>query len=71
MVAPFIVLALNHSPASPATTGMVWIKGGEFTMGSDKADEKHAEEAPGHAVVVKGFWMDVTEGHQRAVPSFR
>mgnify|MGYP003891328993 CR=1 FL=1 len=58
MVTPFIVLALRKNPA-PAP--MVWIPGGEFTMGSDKADEKHAEEAPGHAVIVKGFWMDVTE----------
>ena len=60
---PFVVLTLRQAPAasSPATAGMVWIPGGEFTMGSDKADEKHAEEAPGHAVVIKGFWMDVTE----------
>ena len=41
MVTPFGILAMRKSPAaaSPATTGMVWIKGGEFTMGSDKADE--------------------------------
>jgi formylglycine-generating enzyme required for sulfatase activity len=73
MVTPFIVLALNNSaaaPASPATTGMVWIKGGEFTMGSDKADEKHAEEAPGHAVVIKGFWMDATEVTNAQFQSF-
>ena len=63
MVVPFGILILRKAPASasPTTTGMVWIKGGEFTMGSDKADDKHAEGAPGHAVVVKGFWMDVTE----------
>ena len=63
IVTPFVVLALKQAPAasSPATAGMAWIPGGEFTMGSDKADEKHAEEAPGHAVVIKGFWMDVTE----------
>ena len=63
MVMPFVVLALRESPAipSPANAGMAWIPGGEFTMGSDKADEKHAEEAPAHAVVIKGFWMDVTE----------
>jgi len=58
IVTPFIVLALRNNP-TPAP--MVWIPGGEFTMGDAKADEKHAEEAPGHAVVVKGFWMDVTE----------
>ena len=63
MVTPFGILFLRKTPAaaSPATSGMVWIPGGEFTMGSDKADEKHAEEAPGHAVVIKGFWMDITE----------
>jgi len=65
MVAPFVVLAVRQTepprPAGPSTAGMVWIPGGEFTMGTSKADEKHAEEAPGHAVVVKGFWMDVTE----------
>ena len=58
IVTPFIVLALRNNP-TPAP--MAWIPGGEFTMGDAKADEKHAEEAPGHAVVVKGFWMDVTE----------
>ena len=58
MAAPFVVLALRPSAESP---GMVWIPGGEFTMGDAKADEKHAEEAPAHAVVIKGFWMDVTE----------
>ncbi|MEY4132869.1 MAG: hypothetical protein RL592_927, partial [Verrucomicrobiota bacterium] len=55
---PFVVLALRKNPVP---VPMVWIPGGEFTMGDTKADEKHAEEAPGHAVVVKGFWMDVTE----------
>jgi len=60
---PFLILTLGGSPALPApdNAGMAWIPGGEFTMGSDKADEKHAEEAPAHAVVLKGFWMDVTE----------
>jgi len=63
-VTPFVLLGWKDAPAAPAgpsTAGMAWIPGGEFTMGDAKADEKHAEEAPGHAVVVKGFWMDVTE----------
>ena len=39
---------------------MVWIPGGEFTMGTD---EKHgwADEKPAHRVRVAGFWMDQTE----------
>ena len=53
--------AAAATPAKHDLAGMVWIPGGEFTMGTYKADEKHAEEAPAHAVVVKGFWMDVTE----------
>jgi formylglycine-generating enzyme required for sulfatase activity len=35
--------------------GMVWIPGGEFTMGSD---DHYPEEAPAHRVRVDGFWMD-------------
>ncbi|NBV48986.1 MAG: formylglycine-generating enzyme family protein, partial [Verrucomicrobia bacterium] len=68
MAAPFVVLGLRPSadaektpPAKTGPAGMAWIPGGEFTMGTDKADEKHAEEAPAHAVVIKGFWMDITE----------
>ncbi len=40
---------------------MVWIPGGEFTMGELSTDKDHQEEGPAHAVVVKGFWMDTTE----------
>jgi formylglycine-generating enzyme required for sulfatase activity len=36
-------------------SGMVWIPGGTFLMGSDR---HYAEEAPAHAVQVDGFWMD-------------
>lgn len=68
MGAPFVVLLLKSrgeeiagAAVVPSLAGMVWIPGGEFTMGTDKADEKHAEEAPGHRVVVAGFWMDHTE----------
>ena len=34
---------------------MVFIPGGEFTMGSDR---HYPEEAPAHRVAVDGFWMD-------------
>src|SRR6185295_17817617 len=37
------------------TTGMVWIPGGVFRMGSDS---HYPEEAPAHKVKVAGFWMD-------------
>ena len=46
--------------ADAAPTGMRWIPGGEFIMGSD-IDEAWPEERPAHRVSVKGFWMDETE----------
>src|SRR5215217_7199025 len=42
-----------QSPPSPS--GMVWIAGGQFTMGSD---HHYPEEAPAHPVRVDGFWID-------------
>lgn len=44
----------------PAPTGMAWIPGGEFTMGSDR-DLAWPDESPPHRVRVAGFWMDETE----------
>lgn len=40
--------------------GMVWIPGGEFTMGTDDP-ESYPAERPAHRVRVDGFWMDATE----------
>ncbi len=40
--------------------GMVWIPGGEFTMGTD-SDMGWPDEKPSHRVRVDGFWMDETE----------
>ena len=40
--------------------GMVWIPGGEFTMGSTDSLAR-PDESPLHRVRVDGFWMDVTE----------
>ncbi len=40
--------------------GMVWIPGGEFTMGTN-SDLGWPEEKPAHRVKVDGFWMDETE----------
>ncbi len=44
---------------SSSPEGMVWIPGGEFTMGSDNSDSK-PDEKPPHRVKVDGFWMDAT-----------
>src|SRR6187402_3355457 len=41
----------------PAPPGMVWIPGGEFSMGTDDPDSM-ANERPAHRVRVGGFWMD-------------
>jgi len=38
---------------------MVWIPGGEYTMGSH--DSKTPDEQPAHQVTLDGFWMDATE----------
>ncbi|WP_367872769.1 formylglycine-generating enzyme family protein [Luteolibacter sp. Populi] len=54
-------------PAS-ATAGMVWIPGGEFSMGSNDSGESLCGEPgvtrdaqPIHRVHVDAFWMDATE----------
>jgi formylglycine-generating enzyme len=47
----------NAPPASGKHTGMKFIPGGTFRMGSDK---HYAEEAPSHRVTVDGFWIDET-----------
>jgi formylglycine-generating enzyme required for sulfatase activity len=39
---------------------MVWIPGGEFTMGTD-SELGWADEKPAHRVRVAGFWMDETD----------
>jgi formylglycine-generating enzyme required for sulfatase activity len=49
---------LNPAEApGPAPEGMVWIRGGEFWMGS----EEFPDALPLHRVYVDGFWMDRTE----------
>ena len=39
----------------PPASGMVWIPGGSFWMGSD---QHYPEEAPAHGVELAGFWID-------------
>ena len=43
--------------AKPKSSEMVFIPGGEFTMGSD---HHYDEEKPAHRVKVDGFFMDMT-----------
>jgi formylglycine-generating enzyme len=58
----------NPSPG-PAPDGMVWIPGGEFSMGAQDPLDTHdavgmqatTDSRPVHRVFVDGFWMDETE----------
>ncbi len=61
---------LTNTAAAPgvAPEGMVWIPGGEFSMGADVACEGMCEQPgttrdalPIHRVFVDAFWMDATE----------
>jgi formylglycine-generating enzyme required for sulfatase activity len=61
----------TENPAAapgPTPQGMVWIPGGEFSMGSDASGDSlcHTpgvtrDALPIHRVYVDGFWMDATE----------
>jgi formylglycine-generating enzyme required for sulfatase activity len=48
---------------------MVWIPGGEFSMGSDNKDAR-PDEKPVHPVRVDGFWMDKTPVTNRQFKEF-
>jgi len=52
--------AAQAAPSKPAPEGMVWIEGGEFTMGTNDP-QAHDSERPAHRVRVRGFWVDATE----------
>ena len=68
-VGEFLPTAPNSSPASTQPRqGMVWIPGGEFSMGAqdppgmDKVGMQATEDSrPIHRVYVDGFWMDKTD----------
>jgi formylglycine-generating enzyme len=51
---------------TPPTSGMVWVPGGTFAMGSELAG--YPEEGPVRTVSVDGFWMDA---HPVTVEEFR
>ena len=48
-----------ETPSDAMPAGMVWIPGGEFSMGSD--EPTFSDARPWHRVYVDGFWMDTTE----------
>src|SRR5215510_6780845 len=48
-----------EAPSTATPEGMVWIPGGEFSMGSD--EPSFGDARPWHRVYVDGFWMDKTE----------
>ena len=61
-------IADKTPPHKSAPPGMVWIPGGEFSMGSDATGEALCslpgvtrDAQPIHRVHVDGFWMDATE----------
>jgi len=62
---------MKHSVVSskPSATGsgMIWIPGGTFAMGSN---DHYPEEAPVHRVTVDGFWMDAAPVTNRQFKAF-
>jgi formylglycine-generating enzyme len=50
------VTSTAESIGGAATTGMAWIPGGTFRLGSDTG---YPEEAPVHEVTLDGFWIDI------------
>ena len=67
-----LTIESKAKPPSPTPKGMVWIPGGEFSMGSTgKATGKSccsvcskatvADCLPVHRISVDGFWMDATD----------
>ena len=68
----------NRAPVSAAIpSGMVWIPGGEFSMGSDDptrevcgGGDPMPDARPIHRVYVDGFWMDATEVTNEAFARF-
>jgi formylglycine-generating enzyme len=58
----------NEQPSIPTPEGMVWIPGGEFSMGAERTSETLCgipgltrDSLPVHRVYVDGFYMDETE----------
>ena len=68
----------QNRPSETAPRGMVWIPGGEFSMGAqDPPDMRDpigmqatTDSRPVHRVLVDGFWMDATEVTNEAFKAF-
>jgi formylglycine-generating enzyme required for sulfatase activity len=58
----------DSKPPQPAQTGMTWIPGGQFWMGTD--EDHMADARPWHRVYVDGYWMDKTEVTNEQFASF-
>jgi formylglycine-generating enzyme required for sulfatase activity len=79
---PYARTVENASPPAGAPAdgppGMVWIPGGEFSMGAVDPDgpagpgcgDPTADAQPVHRVYVDGYWMDVTEVTNEAFARF-
>jgi sulfatase modifying factor 1 len=72
-------VARQAAAPGPAPDGMVWIPGGEFSMGAADPLGKDAnvvgmqateDSRPIHRVAVGGFWMDATEVTNRRFAEF-
>lgn len=61
--------AIQPPLAGETPEGMVWIPGGEFTMGTNDP-QSYEHERPAHLVRVDGFWMDATEVTNRQFMEF-
>src|SRR5260370_17208216 len=67
--ATFLSTVANRNPApGPALEGMVWIPGGEFSMGihdprglPEGGANSMADARPIHRVYVDAFWLDQTD----------
>jgi sulfatase modifying factor 1 len=64
-----VALSLLGTAHAATPEGMVWIPGGEFTMGTDET-AAYEPERPAHRVRVEGFWMDTHEVTNRQFQSF-
>ena len=70
-------VANEVKPSGPAPHGMVWIPGGEFSVGSNVDSESLCswpgvtrDAAPIHRVYVDPFWIDATEVTNRQFEGF-
>src|SRR5262245_43343170 len=58
-LATLSIIGQFRKPEAPPS-GMVWIRGGTFKMGSDDPAFR-GEAEPIHEVTINGFWIDATE----------